>query len=317
MLNNEQKFLASLIILGGLILLFSVAGRSAALAQDDLIYLKEVRAIETNDLGLLNPAGLAFCFETNLFFVLEAHSTTQAKIAAMTPFEELVALDSVDVSLIDPINLAFDNLFNRLLLFDTTSSELVAIKVGSDGHLDLSPEAIARYPLGPLGLQQPRGMTVDPADGYLFILDSAALQIVRLEPNPDGSFEETVISRVNLIPAGLVDPRGLAFNPNNSHLYLLNSVDQHLYELTQTGQVAAILGLPPFEFIDPQGLVFAFSGDATDEPSMIDFYIADTGLKAGQPVQASGRIMELSLPIPVPGDTSTRLLFLPIILKHR
>ncbi|HLF28456.1 MAG TPA: right-handed parallel beta-helix repeat-containing protein [Anaerolineae bacterium] len=278
----------------------------AAGTQEDAIYLREVRAIDTNDLGLLNPAGLAFSFDANLFFILEAHSTTQANIATMTPFEELVASDSVAVSMIDPINLAFDNLFNRLLLFDTAASELVEIKTGPDGRLDTSPDAITRHQVGRLGLQEPRGMTVDPANGHLFILDQAARQIVRIEPEPDGTFDKAVISRVDLTPTGLVDPQGLALNPNNGHLYLLNTVDQRIYELNETGQVAAILGLPPFEFVGARGLVFAFSGDATDDPSSIDFYVADTGLRAGQTTPAPGRIMELSLHIVyVPGDAPT------------
>ena len=63
----------------------------------------------------------------------------------MTPYEQTVAWDSVDVSTIDPVNLAFDNLGNRLLLFDTASSELVGINTGPDGLLDPSPQAITRF----------------------------------------------------------------------------------------------------------------------------------------------------------------------------
>lgn len=302
----SKNLLICSIVFVELIILFSLVGNSATFAQKDIVYLKKIRAIDTNDFGLFNPAGLAYSFKSDLFFVLEAHSTTQADIATMTPFEKLLASNSVDVSLIDPINLAFDDLFKRLLLFDTASSELVAIKTGSDGHLDPSPEAITRYPAGQLGLQQPRGMTVDPTNGHLFILDSAALRIVRIEPKPDGSFDGAAVSGVDLTPAGLVDPRGLALNPNNGHLYLLNSADQRIYELTEMGQIVAILGLPPSEFNNPQGLVFAFSGDATDDPSIINFYVADNGLNPGQATQAPGRIMELSLPIVyVPGDAPT------------
>jgi hypothetical protein len=310
----SKNLVVHLMMFIGLTLLFSMAtGSSTSLAQGEGGYIEEVRALDTNDAGLLNPAGLAYSFQANLFYILEAHSTTQANIATMTPFEELVDSVSVKVSMIDPINLAFDSLFNRLLLFDTASSELIAIKTEPDGHLDPSPEAITRFQVGQLGLQEPRGMTIDPANGHLFILDSAALQIVRIEPDAEGGFDgaaaldEGRVSRVDLGQPGPVDARGLAFNPSNGHLYLLSRVEQSMYELTKTGQVVAILQLPPFEFIDPQGLVFAFSGDATDDPSIINLYIADTGLsEENNAVQAPGRIMELSLQIVyVPGDTPT------------
>ncbi len=354
---QQRKHVTSyLMVLAGLIMLFSLVGGSATFIQDEPVYLKEVRAIDTNDLGLLNPAGLAFSLDANVFFVLEAHSTTQANIAMMTPAEELVATASVNVFMMDPINLAFDNPVNRLLLYDTASRELVAIKAGPDGHLDLSPETIIRFQVGQLDLQEPRGMTVDPANGNLFILDSAALQIVRIEPDAEGGFDgvaaldEGRVSRVDLTQPGLVDPRGLALNPSNGHLYLLSSVGRSMYELNERGRVVAIFQLPPFEFVDPQGLVFAFSGDATDDPSIINVYIADTGLSAGlspaaapvgqraasdspatsefhlypscivqaanvknDPGQELGRIMELSLPT----VDEAFLLYLPIFRNHR
>jgi hypothetical protein len=287
-----------------LISLWLWADSSATFAQNELVYFIQVRAIDTNDFGVLNPTGLAYSFKADLFYILEASSTTQATIATMTPFEDLVASDVVDVALINPINLAFDDKFNRLLLFDSGSSELVEVKAGQDGFLE--PTVIIRHPFGQLGLQEPRGMVVNKADGHLFILDSAALQIVRLEPEADGTFDQAVVSQIDLASIGLVQPRGLAFNPINCHLYLFNSADQLIYEVNLNGEVVAILGLPPEEFNDPQGLVFALSGDATDDPAIINFYVADSGFNPEFPIPAPGRIMELSLPIVyVPGDAST------------
>jgi DNA-binding beta-propeller fold protein YncE len=306
--SAPKKLVIYLMMFITLTLLFSTAQESSvSSAQGEDEYIEEVRTIDTNDAGLLNPAGLAFSFDANLFFILEAHSTTHANIATLTPFEELVDTLSVDVSTVDPTNLAFDNLFDRLLLFDSGANELVAIKTRPDGYLDPLPQAITRFQAEQFGLQEPQGMTINPANGHVFILDSAARQIVRIEPESDGTFGGAVISRVDLTPASPVDPRGLAFNPNNGHLYLLNSVGERLYELTETGRVVAILRLPPLGFIDPQGLVFALSGDATDDPSNINLYIADTGLSIADATgQGLGRIVELHLHIVyVPGDAPT------------
>ena len=263
-LNWRRNILPCVLVPVGLIILFVWVPSSATFAQDaaNVASLRVVRAIDTNDLGLLNPAGLAYSFKADLFFILEVSSTTQANIATMTPSESLVAMDRVDVSLIDPINLAFDNFFNRLVLFDSATNELVEIRTRVDGHLNASPEAITRYQVGPLDLQGPRGMTFDPVNGHLYILDSAALQLVRIEPDAAGGFDgaaaliEGRVSWVDLTPIGLVEPRGLALNPNNGHIYLVSPAHQSVIELITTGQVTTILRLPPFEFIDPQGLVF-------------------------------------------------------------
>jgi hypothetical protein len=312
-----KNLLRCLTALAGLTLPFSWAGSSVSVLQGNRAYIEEVRPLDTNDLGLLNPAGLAFSPEANVFFILEAHSTSQADIVTMTPFEDFVGSVSVNVTIMDPINMAFDSQANRLLLFDTASSEVIEIKAGPDGYLNSSPEAITRFQVGQLGLQDPQGMTIDVAKGHLLVLDSSALQVVRIEPDSQGGFDgpaalnEARVSQVDLRQAGLVDPRGLAFNPTNGHVYLLSPVQQELYELTETGQVVGTLDLSPFEFVDPQGLVFASSGDLTDDPSIINLYIADTGLSAGlsraaacpevnKAGQELGRVIELSLTLPVP-----------------
>jgi hypothetical protein len=306
--SGLKKLGVHLMMFTTLALLFPIArGGSVSLAQGEDGYIEEVRAIDTNDAGLFNPAGMAFSFDANVLFILEASSTTHANIATLTPFEELADTLSVDVSVVDPINLAFDNLFDRLLLFDSGANELVEIKTKPDGYLDHSPQATTRFQAAQFGLQEPRGMTVNPANGHLFILDSATTQIVHIEPKPDGTFGEAVISRADLTPASPVDPRGLAINPNNGHLYLLNSTGESIYELTETGRVVAIFRLPSLDLANPQGVVFALSGDATDDPSNINLYIADTGLSEGiNTVKGLGRIIELWLHIVyVPGDAPT------------
>jgi hypothetical protein len=57
---TERKPLVRWTILVGLVLIVSSLGSSAVSAQDDAAYVRQVRAIDTNDLGLPNPAGLAF-----------------------------------------------------------------------------------------------------------------------------------------------------------------------------------------------------------------------------------------------------------------
>jgi hypothetical protein len=48
-----------------------------------------------------------------------------------------------------------------------------------------------------------------------------------------------------------------------------------LYELTQTGQVVANRNLSEFALGDLQGMVFAPSGDLTDDPLQMNLYLAD------------------------------------------
>lgn len=268
-------------------MLLSLGGSSVTLAQGNDGYIEEVRQLDTNDAGILNPAGLAYSFEANLFYIITADTNAAPTITMMTPFVDSVGWITVDTSGIDPINIAFDNQVQRLLLLDNAANELIAIATEPDGTLDSAPEAVTRFAVEALGLQQPGGMTVDPDNGVLFILDRGPLELVRVKPGAQGDFEGTTalnesrVSRIDIADTGLTDARGVALNPDNGHLYVFNKAEEKIYELSETGQLIAKLNMAPFGFVDPQGLVFGLSGDLTDDPTKVNLYLADTGLDPG------------------------------------
>src|SRR3990172_1732543 len=227
--------------LAGLIILVVGATSSASQAQDQPAYVRLVREIETGHLSVPHPAGLAFSPQANMFFVLPGRGATQAAadgdtLAMVTPLADPAGSLNLPLTLAAPINMTFDNRANRLLLLDARSEELIEIRAGLTGELD--PATLARFDVRPFDLQHPQGMTMDPASGRLFILDSAADRILRIAPGSDLSFDglsalrDGRIFQVDLKPLGLTGLQGLAFNPTNNHLYVFSKADQTLYELT-------------------------------------------------------------------------------------
>jgi hypothetical protein len=79
-------------------------------------------------------------------------------------------------------------------------------------------------------------------------------------------------------------------------LFVINPAEQELYELTQSGQLLATRDLSQFGLKNPQGIVFAPSGDQTDDPGQMNLYVADSGqvTATNQSTQSSGQIVELS-----------------------
>lgn len=269
----------------GLIIALLVVSGLAVLAQDNSAFVRQVRAIDTSELGISNPAGLVFLPAANLLQVVEAQQPGQpsasfSDIIGITPLRDRVGPVRIPAAISEPINMAFDGKANQLLAFQRNNKQLLAIAVGPDAQLD--SKTLKRYNAARFGLQDPQGMAVDPANGTLFILDSAGQEIVRVKPGADGSFDNAEISRVPL--AGLPGLRGLAFDAANGNLYVLSPAGQTLYELSPTGRVIATRDLTTFGLKDPQGMVFAPSGDLTDDPSQMSLYIADSG----------GQIVELS-----------------------
>src|SRR4030043_248194 len=276
-------------ILLGVIFFSLLMGGSTTLAQTNPAFAREVRVIEMDETGVQNPGGIIFSPRANSFSVMDGQKKGQAytDLIRLTPFAERIGSNRIMAAIKDSRNLTLDGRFNRLLIFEPLTNKLIEVREEPDGNLN--PRTLIRYNAQHLGLQKAEGLTVDPVSGNLFFLDAIGPRLVRVEPGADGSIGEAVISKVDLQLPGLVDVRGIAFDPATGHLHLM--AEKLLYELSQDGQVVATRDLAEFGFRDPQGMVFAPSGDLTDDPSEISLYITDQG---DLTAPTTGKIVELS-----------------------
>ena len=284
-------------VLVGLVLGLVLSGSSEALAQAPVRY-EELRSIDTQDLDLLHPTGLAFSPTSNTFFILPGRPDPPlpqdtTTIVTLSPYEDLIDTIGIPAGGIDPLNVAFDSQANRLLLFDSGANDLIEIEVGPYGLLD--PTRVSRIEAQQFGVQDVQGLTFD-GQGRLFILDGMGPRLVRIEPDPTAGLEGGQVSEIELQSLGLTGVRGLAFNPADNHLYVLNPTSHTLHELTESGQRINSHALDGSEINELQGLVFAPSRDATDDPTNIHLYVADSGQRAdGTQPPAAGRIIEFSI----------------------
>ena len=289
---NNINFIQSILSLS-LALSLSFFWISTSSAQGSPAFIRRVRTLEADKTGLQNPAGLAFSSRANAFYVVKGTGQvllTATDVVKLAPFGKQLGSTRVTAQIDDPINIGFDNKIHRLLILQFPGNQLLDVRESVDGNLD--PTSLIRYDVSRFGLQDPQGITVDPVSGYLFILDSVGPRIIRVVPGLNSSFEGASFSIIDLKSSGLVAPRGLAFDTTTSHLHLVNPADHKLYELTQGGQVVAYRDLSGFRIGTPQGLVFAPSGDQTDDPSQTSLYLADSS-------PGTGQILEFSLTQPV------------------
>lgn len=269
----------------------------AAWAQGGSDRVRLVRSIETSALGHPGPAGLAFSPQADGFFVLSAPGEFQppySDIVYIGHRERFLGSARFGAALSSPINTAFDGKANRLLIYEPGHNELIAIAAGRDGFPE--PAEVTRIDAGYFGISDPRGMAVDPQSGHLFILDGFGARIVRVEPDPVLGFAQPTLQEIRFEPVGLAgfDLRGIAFDPTTGHLHILSPQRQRLYEVTDQGLVVANRDLSGLGLVDPQAIVFAPSGDLTDDPSATSLYIA-AGSGAAAPGNSEGAIIELSL----------------------
>lgn len=255
---------------------------SVVTAQAEPAFVRRVRNLETAPLGIIHPAGLVFSPKGRHFQVIAGRqaTTTATDVVQLTPGERVSSSQRLAAKLDDPLNVTFDGKYNRLLSLRKNASQLLLVQADDTGALD--PTSLRNVNLRALGLQNPQGITVDPASGVLYMLDAVGPRLVQVTPAANGDFENAVTTITDLSGAALVDPRGLAWHPSTGHLYLVSPASQTLVEVTPTGQVVSTRDLSPLSLSNPQALVFAPTGDLTDDPAALSLYIAD----AGQPVAA-------------------------------
>ena len=277
--------------------------------------IRLARVMEPKRSEFANPTGLAFQPEGSVLLIVGrepgAPSGSSTQVGLATLGEETVGFVGLDVGIADPVNLTVDPGLGRLIAFDAARQELVEVDLGPGAALD--DGTVARYDASAFGVPGPSGLAVDPRSGRLYLLDAASGRIVTVAPDGRGGYEGGTVAEIAL-PASLRSkPHGLAVHPGTGHLFTLEAGPGNLYELTPAGELVATFDVSQFGLRSPAGMVFAPSGDATDDPREQSLYVAETGAGGGAPetggtLAETGFIAELSFDLVTPGGLSAAAL---------
>jgi hypothetical protein len=242
--------------------------------------VQEVRSLDTTELGLSRPTGVAY--EPNVdSLVVAAQRGGETALIRVTPAEDL--LGSATLPATEPSTLTFDARTNGLKAISGQD----VLTVSADQLSAPVPQA-GRAALGAAGVNTPTGAVVD-ATGGMVVLDAATRTLVRIQ---DGDPARGV-SRIPLGITGSSPLRGLAFNPADGLLYVGSPSERLLYGVDGSGALQKAYDLSSLPVADAQGFVFAPSADTTDDPATQDLYVADGGGS-----DSLGGVMEASLTAP-------------------
>jgi len=326
--SKQRGYILRLLLIISIISLTMVQVQSWVFAQSNSAPIWVVRSLNTKEFGANNPNGLAFSPTANTFFIV----SESENITLITMREDPAGTLTLPDVQADPLNTAFDKKSESLFVLNQGKSELVKIKADNKG-LPNNAASPDRYPAQAFGIKDPQGITFDPADGRLFVLDASDSQIVSVAPHPtlgfdaDEAIRSNKVQKISLKKLGLGALRGLAFNPTNGHLYVSEPAQKKLYELTQDGTLVSTFDLASLGINNPLAMTFAPSVDNTDDPNIYDLFVLDnpqTGqAKSGlfsftstrqQTTSSDSQIVELSLLAPEALPPGTTLL--PATLVH-
>jgi sugar lactone lactonase YvrE len=240
--------------------------------------------VDENEAGLKQPNGLAFSPSANAFYVIEqAAAPGTVSVVKLTPFGDRLDTVTIPTPVGELAAVAFDSRFGRLLMLDAARGELLSLAQGPDGGLN--PAGLTRYPIGQFGVQQATAMTVDSGTGRIYFLDGTRL--VAVDPTGDGGLAGATASVVDLAAASPVDPHGLALDPASGHLHVMDAATQRLYEVTAAGELVASRDLAQFNLAAVRDMLFAPSGDLTDEPEQAHLYLLNSAARGPQILEFS------------------------------
>jgi hypothetical protein len=262
--------------------------------------VRRVRSIDPAETGVARPVGLAYSRRADGLLVAGRSARGAEAEVALVGRDGPPGARRLGLTLADPINLAFDNKAHRLLGYDTRSQRLVQVPAGRDGVP--KPRRRSVLPAGHYEIGDAQGLTVDPVTGRVYLLDVAGPRLVVVEPAADGGLPGAAVSSLALAVPGPL--RGLAFDPSSGHLHVMAPAGQRLYEVDAAGTIVANRDLAGLELHEPQGMVFAPSGDGTDDPLQQSLYVAGAGAPSagGEP---TGEIAEFTLTVAAAGPSAT------------
>ena len=241
--HTRSKLVQSLWLCIALVIL----GGSSALGQTSVLPVQEVRTIYPNEWNTLNQTSVTYSTNLELFFLLkqgESNDSTsgESTIVALTPYEDLVDSAPLNFEADSVINIAFDDVHNRLFLLDTQQATLSKLSVDADGHLD--PATLISFNVLRFGFGHATDMDVDVKNSNLLILESNDQRIVRITLSANFDPANADFSAIDLSHLQLDQMRSLAVNPVDSHIFIVDkrSDSLTLYELTPSGQTVAMYG---------------------------------------------------------------------------
>ena len=267
----------------------------------------DIQSISTAKVGVSNPRGFAFLPAASGFLLWGEHSEL-AQASLLTNYEQAGGSVNLPAGLDGSSIAAFDPSSQGLYFLGSGATRLSRVSLNAKGYPGATDSSMTRFDTSSYGVQQPSGITFDPVSGRLYILDAKGPRIITVSPAAGRNFDGSTarISRINLNGVGATTLRGLAYNPQNAHLYAAAPSEEKVYEFNATGEAVAEIDLANYDLTNIQALTFAPSADQTDDPSAQYLFVLDGGTtSSSSTVQTSGQILELTLdPMAVPSGTT-------------
>ena len=124
----------------------------------------------------------------------------------------------------------------ELLVSDSEVNEIPAIF--NVFGVNLFPLSLFGAPVPSAGVttafsNEPTGVSYNPVNHHLFVSDDDLREVFELDPGADGLYgtaDDPPVTQFDTMVHGNADPEGVAYNPDNGHLYVADGVGTEVYD---------------------------------------------------------------------------------------
>lgn len=266
--------------------------------------------IQTIDTSLFSPpspdpAGIAYLDSSNALLIADSEvdemwNFTGDNLFVSTLTDGLIGtVDTIPWSH-EPTGVAYDRNSGHLFLSDDDLGQIFEIDRGPDRIYDTGDDVITSFSTRAFGSYDPEGVAFAEGLGALFIADGISARVYRVDPGANGRFDgvppggDDQVKSFDVAALGVTDAEGIAFNPENGHLYLVGRSKTRMAEITTEGTLVQAIDISAANAVRPAGLTF---GPRSLDPGVMHIYIADRGIDNDiGPYENDGKVYEMTLP---------------------
>lgn len=268
----------------------------SASAQQVVDAVTEIRVIDLDEMGIGSPAGFVFD-PARMEFVLVGENLKDGQDSARsTAFssvdfyrKNINSTQSLEFGEHSFSTVAFDPETRTVYLFDGTNK-----RISRSQWINGKWQILQAKEISELAVTDVSGIAFDTDADELIILDPSAGELIRLpSARLNGPFSG--ITRRKISGLNLNNIEGMAIRPETGELFLLSTSPDRLVKLSSDLHVEKIWDLSPLNLKQPKGILFAPTGDPTDDPMAIDLIILDAGYSGYANARTGAKIIEVSL----------------------
>jgi hypothetical protein len=199
----------------------------------------------------------------------------------------------------EPTGVTLNPSNQRLFYSDDSVRKVFEVDPGPDGVHHTADDVVSSFSTSAFGANDPEGVAYDPGAGSLFIVSGLDSEVWRVHPGPNGVFDgvnpsgDDVVTHFDTAALGVIDPEGIAFNPDSGRLYIVGQPVSQVAELTTSGALVQWIDISAAGAVKPAGLAY---GPTSTDPAARSLYIVDRGLDNNtHPEENDGRLFEFAV----------------------